>query len=259
MGGRPAHVGTGDSEVQRSGRAFEKVTEGVAREGRLEDEVTEIIGSELRGETFQIEVPHSADIKAGLHRMLAASVGEVVAELGCLRLRNTSFVPAYGRQSGAGAEVEGRKGMCCGMLTNVHASKVKLRQRGRSLNRKVNGGGDVGKTIAKFVQERGSDGVGMRDQQAPVMDRIAIVGKKGICIVLGDVLPAEAGIGRLLGADRLVEAQIGAIRAAGVGWKVLVVITRLANHIGQRNIGQQASSGRADAGEQGPMALDRRY
>ena len=38
------------------------------------------------------------------------------------------------------------------------------------------------------------------------MHGIAIVGKKGIRIVLGDVLPAEAGIGGLLGVDRLIDA-----------------------------------------------------
>src|ERR1700734_3284511 len=100
-----------------------------------------------------------ADIDAALHRMLAASVGDVVAELGCLRLRHSSFVPAYGRQSGAGAEVKGGKGMCCRMLSDIHPGKVKLCQRGRSLNGKVDAGGDVGKAIAKLVQECGSDGV----------------------------------------------------------------------------------------------------
>src|ERR1700678_2563619 len=171
--------------------------------------------------------------------MLAASVGEVVAELGGLRLRDARFVPAYGRQAGTGTEVEGRKGMCRRVLTDIHPSKVKLCQRGRSLNRKVDAGGDVGKAIAKLVQESGGDGVSVGDEQAPVMNGIAIVRKKGICIVLGDVLPAEAGIGGLLGVDGLVEAQIGAVRARRGRLEILVVIARLASHVGQWDIGQQ--------------------
>ena len=126
---RSAHIRAGDREVQRSRRAFKKVTKGIACEVGLEDEVAEIIRSKLRGEAFQIEVPHTADIDAALQRMLAESVGQVVAELGGLRLRDAGFVPADGRKSGARAEVEGRKRMRGRMLADVHASKVKLRQR----------------------------------------------------------------------------------------------------------------------------------
>jgi hypothetical protein len=97
------------------------------------------------------------------------------------------------------------------------------------LNGKINAGGDVSKAIAKLVQEIATDGVGVGDQQAPVMNGIAIIGEKRICIVLGDVLAAEAGIGGLLGADRLVETKIGAIRARRSGLKSFVVIARLAS------------------------------
>ena len=117
----PPTSGTGDCEVQRSWRAFKKVAKGIAGESGLKDEVTEIIRSEFRGEALQIEVAHAADIDAALHRMLAESVGHVVAELGRLRLSDAGFVPADRRQSGAGAEVEGGKGMRGRMLTDIHA------------------------------------------------------------------------------------------------------------------------------------------
>ena len=45
------------------------------------------------------------------------------------------------------------------MLTYIHPGKVKLCQRVRSLNGKVNAGGDVCKPIAKLVQEIGTKGI----------------------------------------------------------------------------------------------------
>src|SRR6202012_594556 len=125
------------------------------------DKGAEVVGRKLRRKALQIEVPHPAYVDTTLERMFTKSIGEVIAELSCLRLGNTGLIPTDRFEACPGAEVEGWEGVSCGMLASVHARQVQIAQSGRSLNRKVDAGDDVGETVAKLIEDLRRDGIGV--------------------------------------------------------------------------------------------------
>ena len=85
--------------------------------------------------------------------MFTKGVGDVIAELGRLRLRDTNLIPPDRCQPGTGAEVERRKCMCRWVLANVHSSQIELAQSIRSLNWKIYARYDIREAITKLVQQ----------------------------------------------------------------------------------------------------------
>src|SRR5271156_1458763 len=137
------------------------------------------------------------DIDAALERMLAAREGQIVRELGGLRLSDAGLVTANRGEPGAGVEVE--RGECVRerMLANVHALEPKLLQCTCAFDGEVDAGGHIGEAITEFVQHVPANGVGVRNQKTAVVDAVNIVGQKRICNIGGNVLAAKAPINRL--------------------------------------------------------------
>src|SRR6202012_5429364 len=111
LGRGSPYIRAGDSEVERGRSAFEKISKCISREIRLKDKAAEIIGCKLRSKAFQVEITHPPYVDSTLHRVLAKSPCQVIAELGRLGLRDARLISANGRKTGAGVEIKSRECM----------------------------------------------------------------------------------------------------------------------------------------------------
>ena len=243
-GGSP-NIRTRDCEEERGRRALQKVSEGTPSEVRLEGELAEIIRGE---EELDIEVTHASDVGADLQRVLAYGVGHIVCELYCLGLGDTCLVSTNWSEASSSAEVECGKGICGGVLADVYTSEIQLLQCGRAGNREIHASDGIRESEAKFIQQPRCDRVGVRNEQAAIVDAVHIIRQKWIRIVRSDVFAAEACIRRLFVIERLIHAKIGAICTGRRGLEVLIVVVRLAGDIRQRVVGQQGFGGWVDGG-----------
>src|SRR5271156_90824 len=130
------------------------------------------------------------DIDAALERMLAAREGQIVRELGGLRLSNAGLVTANRGEPGAGVEIESGECVREWMLADVHVLEPKLLQRTCAFDGEVDAGCDIGEAITEFVQHVLANGVGVRNQQTAVVNAVDVVGQKRICNIGGNVLAA---------------------------------------------------------------------
>src|ERR1700722_16284344 len=129
------------------------------------------------------------------------------------------------------------------MLADIDTREIQLTERSGTLNREVDAGRNVSEAVAKLIQQLWSDRVGVRDQQASIVNGIRIIRQKEIREVRGDVLAGKAGVNRLLGRDRLIDSDVRTVGARRSGLKVLIVdglrLVEGVCHIRQWIIGEQ--------------------
>src|ERR1700733_1029303 len=99
------------------------------------------------------------------------------------------------------------------MLGDIDTSQIQLTQRRGTLNREVDVGRNVREAVAELIQQPWGNRVGMRNQQAPVVNGIRIIRQKEVREVRGDVLSAKARVSRLLGGDRLIDPDVRTVGA----------------------------------------------
>src|SRR5215469_16257855 len=254
---RSAYIRARYRKVQRSRRTLQKIAERISGEGPLKDEVAEIIRSVRRSKALQVEVPNAANISADLQRVLSKRPRHVIGNLQRLRLSDARLVTPNRSKPNPRTEVERRKCVRIRMLADIHTLQTKLLQSSRPLNREAHACSHVRESKPKLIQQLRSDRICVRDQQTAIVNRIHIIGQQWIRILRSNVLPAEPRISRLLVIDRLVQANISAIRLRRSRLEVLVVVTIPIN-IRQRIIVQQRLRRRADAGLRNHSRAERR-
>src|ERR1700761_1119248 len=138
------------------------------------------------------------------------------------------------------------------MLADIDTSQIQLTQRGGTLNREVDVGRNVREAVAKLIQQSWGNRVGMRNQQAPIVNGIRIIRQKEVREVRGYVLAAKTSVSRLFGRDRLIDPDIRTVGACRSRLKVLIVdglrLVNRASHIRQWIIGEQRLCCLADLG-----------
>ena len=75
------------------------------------------------------------------------------------------------------------------------------------------------------------------------MNAVDIIRQERVRVIGGYVLAAEAAVNGLLGADGLIDAEIGAIGPGGRRLKVLVVVAGLPRDVGQRVVREERFRG----------------
>src|SRR5271155_2741161 len=192
---RSGNVRAGNRKENSCREPFKKVAKGIAGKCVLKRKLPKIVG---RQEGLDVGIAHPARVNAGLQGVLAPRPGQIVRELSGLRLRHSRLVAANRSESGSGTEIESRKGVRGGVLADVYAGQVELRERVCALDGEADAGDDIREAEAEFVQQPRCEGPCMRNQQAAIMHAVGVIRQQWVGIVFGDVLAAETRVHRLL-------------------------------------------------------------